>query len=274
MVVVMISPLYCAAASAACGSTKRKGLAQLRRRNLPFDLTALEHETAIGLPFPLSEKVGRHENRPPLGCLVAEPMLQHAAPVRVEAQPRFVEHQDVGVGKVEDREPEALTRATRQTPGDDPQELTETPTCDHGVDPLRGQAAQLRVERKDLCHRQSGVETRRLRQERQAGLRRGRFGGNVVAVHKDATAIGGREAGKQAERRGLSTAVGADEQRELARAHRERQIVWLPLEFGIGPRICRVLKSRRSTRATRLFALSFTNSQRPSYLPSVCERPG
>ena len=42
------------------------------------------------------------------------------------------------------------------------------------------------------------------------------------------------------------------------------ELPWLPLEFGIGPRICLVLKSRRSIRATRLFALSFTNSQRPS----------
>ena len=40
---------------------------------------------------------------------------------------------------------------------------------------------------------------------------------------------------------------------------------WLPIEFGIGPRIWCVLKSRRSIRAMRLFALSFTNSQRPSY---------
>ena len=39
---------------------------------------------------------------------------------------------------------------------------------------------------------------------------------------------------------------------------------WLPLEFGIGPRICLVLKSRRSIRASRLFALSLTNIQRPS----------
>ena len=37
------------------------------------------------------------------------------------------------------------------------------------------------------------------------------------------------------------------------------------MEFGIGPRIWCVLKSRRSIRAIRLLALSFTNSQRPSY---------
>ena len=40
---------------------------------------------------------------------------------------------------------------------------------------------------------------------------------------------------------------------------------WLPIEFGIGPRIWWVLKSRRSIRAMRLLALSLTNSQRPSY---------
>ena len=47
---------------------------------------------------------------------------------------------------------------------------------------------------------------------------------------------------------------------------------WLPLEFGIGPRIWCVLKSRRSIRAMRLLALSFTKSQRPSYLDSVCDK--
>ncbi len=38
---------------------------------------------------------------------------------------------------------------------------------------------------------------------------------------------------------------------------------WLPDTFGTGPKICLVLKSRRSTRATRPF-MSLTNSQRPS----------
>ena len=38
---------------------------------------------------------------------------------------------------------------------------------------------------------------------------------------------------------------------------------WLPETFGIGPKICFVLKSRRSMRATRPF-ISLTNSQRPS----------
>ena len=49
---------------------------------------------------------------------------------------------------------------------------------------------------------------------------------------------------------------------------------WLPLEFGIGPRICFVLKSRRSMRAIRLLALSLTKSQRPSYLPSLLRQAG
>ncbi len=39
---------------------------------------------------------------------------------------------------------------------------------------------------------------------------------------------------------------------------------WLPMVLGIGPSICLVLRSCRSIRAIRLFALSFTNSQRPS----------
>ena len=38
---------------------------------------------------------------------------------------------------------------------------------------------------------------------------------------------------------------------------------WLPETFGTGPKICLVLKSRRSMRATRPF-MSLTNSQRPS----------
>ena len=38
---------------------------------------------------------------------------------------------------------------------------------------------------------------------------------------------------------------------------------WLPEMFGTGPKICLVLKSRRSTRATRPF-MSLTNSHRPS----------
>ena len=38
---------------------------------------------------------------------------------------------------------------------------------------------------------------------------------------------------------------------------------WLPETLGIGPMICLVLKSRRSTRATRPF-MSLTKSQRPS----------
>ena len=38
---------------------------------------------------------------------------------------------------------------------------------------------------------------------------------------------------------------------------------WLPLTLAIGPKICFVLKSRRSMRAMRPF-ISFTNSQRPS----------
>ena len=38
---------------------------------------------------------------------------------------------------------------------------------------------------------------------------------------------------------------------------------WLPETLGTGPRICLVLKSRRSMRATRPF-ISFTKSQRPS----------
>lgn len=49
---------------------------------------------------------------------------------------------------------------------------------------------------------------------------------------------------------------------------------WLPIELGMGPRICFVLKSRRLMRAIRLLALSFTKSQRPSYRPLVLERPG
>ncbi len=49
---------------------------------------------------------------------------------------------------------------------------------------------------------------------------------------------------------------------------------WFPIELGMGPRICFVLKSRRLMRATRLLALSFTKSQRPSYVPSVFESPG
>ena len=74
-------------------------------------------------------------------------MLQHASPVGIEAQPRFVEHEDVGVGKVEDREPEPLTRAARQASGDDLQVLAETPTCDHRVDtlPTAGRAAARRT---------------------------------------------------------------------------------------------------------------------------------
>ena len=38
---------------------------------------------------------------------------------------------------------------------------------------------------------------------------------------------------------------------------------WFPETFGIGPKICFVLKSLRSMRATRPF-ISFTKSQRPS----------
>ena len=38
---------------------------------------------------------------------------------------------------------------------------------------------------------------------------------------------------------------------------------WLPEMFGMGPKICFVLKSRRSMRATRPF-MSLTKSQRPS----------
>ena len=38
---------------------------------------------------------------------------------------------------------------------------------------------------------------------------------------------------------------------------------WLPCRFGTGPKICLVLKSRRSMRAMRPF-ISLMNSQRPS----------
>src|SRR5512134_3977097 len=48
---------------------------------------------------------------------------------------------------------------------------------------------------------------------------------------------------------------------------------WLPETFGIGPKICFVLKSRRSTRAMRPF-ISLTKSQRPSYSPAVSESAG
>ena len=48
---------------------------------------------------------------------------------------------------------------------------------------------------------------------------------------------------------------------------------WLPWTFGTGPKIWRVLKSRRSILASRPF-ISLTNSQRPSYSPLVSERAG
>jgi len=48
---------------------------------------------------------------------------------------------------------------------------------------------------------------------------------------------------------------------------------WLPWMFGTGPKICFVLKSRRSTRASRPF-MSFTSSHRPSYSPLVSDSDG
>ena len=48
---------------------------------------------------------------------------------------------------------------------------------------------------------------------------------------------------------------------------------WLPCRFGTGPRICFVLKSRRSMRASRPF-ISLTNSHRPSYSPFVSDSEG
>ena len=51
------------------------------------------------------------------------------------------------------------------------------------------------------------------------------------------------------------------------------ELPWLAEMLGIF-RICLVLKSLRSIRAMRPFALSLMNSQRPSYSPLVSERPG
>ena len=48
---------------------------------------------------------------------------------------------------------------------------------------------------------------------------------------------------------------------------------WLPETFGAGPKICFVLKSRRSMRASRPF-ISLMKSQRPSYSPFVSESAG
>ena len=57
------------------------------------------------------------------------------------------------------------------------------------------------------------------------------------------------------------------EKREADRMYSELLVVklepWLPETFG-SEKIWRVLKSRRSMRATRLLPLSFTKSQRPS----------
>jgi len=57
------------------------------------------------------------------------------------------------------------------------------------------------------------------------------------------------------------------EKRELMTAYSVLGVTndepWLPETFGTGPRICFVLKSRRSMRATRAF-MSLMNSHRPS----------
>ena len=156
----------------------------------------------------------------PCGCLRAQVPLQRPAPVGIEAQAGLVEHQDGGVGQVEHREPEPLARAARQPAGDDAAGTRRGPSVrSTDVDTRERQAAQPRVEREDLRDRQSRVEAGRLRQERQ---RRPAPRGRSAATSWPITQRCGRRrpprARKQPQRGRLAAAVGADEQRDLARA--------------------------------------------------------
>ena len=80
------------------------------------------------------------------------------------------------------------------------------------------QAAQPRVEREDLGDGQTRVEARRLRQERQLRQRRHPRGHQVRRADHDAPGVGRRQPAQLTQRRRLAAAVGADEQRDLARA--------------------------------------------------------
>ena len=95
-----------------------------------------------------------------------------AAPVRIQAEAGFVEHEHRRVGQREHREREPLTRAARQPPGRLRAHLGEAPLRFDRLDARRGQAAQPGVEREDLAGGEPRVEAGRLRQERELRQRR------------------------------------------------------------------------------------------------------
>jgi len=62
-----------------------------------LDQPAVEHEAAIGLPFPLAEQVRGDEDGSAARGFAVKMRLQPPPPVGIQAQPGFVEHQQKAV---------------------------------------------------------------------------------------------------------------------------------------------------------------------------------
>ena len=147
----------------------------------------------------------------PVGRRRAQPRLQQAAPVGVEAQARLVEHEDGRVRQVEHGEAEALPRAAREPAGHHVREL------------LRGPSA-------------SRPRPRAMRADRAAGRRRPRIWRDGQPLRGSAATAAGTTAPASARAASVPHVVavdrGCDRRRGPTGRPRSRSVVDLPQPFA------------------------------------------
>src|SRR5882724_4150530 len=191
------------------------------------DLPALDEGDLVAELVRLAHVVGRQHDGDPL--LAPEPGDVRADAhrhVRVEAERRLVEEEELGVVHERLRERDPLLEPGRQIAVRNPAVWPELAYLDEPVDarPERAaaQAVEPPVEGDDLADPQAPEERRPAARHVEPASQQGRVADDVVAEHRDGAAIGREQGGENREQRRLAGAIRAEEAEDRATLHRQR----------------------------------------------------
>ena len=185
-----------------------------------------DHRAELG---ELREDVARDDDRLAHALELLEDLAHLHSRPRVEARGGFVEQQHCGIVDQGARQAHALLQATRERVDELALALGHADQRQQVVDDLLAPLLRLsvarRIEVEVLADAELVVHAEEVGHVADAGVDLLTFLGHVGAVDERPAAGGFEERGENTQRRRLARAVGADETKDLALRHLERDVV-------------------------------------------------
>src|SRR5689334_166904 len=173
--------------------------------------------------------MGRHHDRMPAACVLAEEILEDLRGFGVETDHRLIDDDDFGAVYERARDDQLLTHSVAVALDQLVAPLLEIEQCQQlpraVFDGGPALIVQARDEAKKFRSRELLVDERPVRDEAELRLGRAWIGDDIDAADLDMTARRTKDARDHAERRRLSGAVRSQKAEQLAPWHREIDLI-------------------------------------------------